>query len=249
MKKLLSVLFVVLFMQVNLLAENEVTENSVTTAFKVVKESPWKKSLTVINLKEVFSASPVIYSMMLALSVSSVALWLYVLLSLRPKDVLSKEVVKVVRAQLASKNYKDAYVYCKNNKSLLATMIAAAINARRHGPQYMVEKMEEEGRLSTAHFWQKVNVLSDIAVISPMLGLLGTVLGIFYAFYDITRASADNLLSLFDGLGIAIGTTVGGILVSVMAMIFCTTLKYRLTKLLNLVAKEALALESLIEAE
>lgn len=248
MKKLLSFLLFTVAISSLLFASEGGHEISSLSSTAITKES-WKKSLTVINLKEVFSASPIIYSMMLALSMSAVTLWLYVLFSLRGKDLLSKEVIKVVRAQLANKNFKDAFVYCKNNKSLLATMIAAAITARKHGPQYMVEKMEEEGRLATAHFWQKINVLSDIAVISPMLGLLGTVLGIFYAFYDINRASADNLLSLFDGLGIAIGTTVGGILISIMAMIFCTTLKYRLTKLLNLVEKEALILESLIEVE
>ena len=64
----------------------------------------------------------------------------------------------------------------------------------------MIEAMKSEGKRASVHFWQRIGLLNDIAIIAPMIGLLGTVLGMFYAFYDINR-SIESISTLFDGLG------------------------------------------------
>ena len=81
-----------------------------------------------------------------------------------------------------------------------------------------------------------------------MLGLLGTVMGLFFAFYDSNR-SAESIASIFDGLGIAIGTTVVGLIVSIFSMLFYTTLKFRVVHLMNTIENESLSLVSLVDAE
>jgi biopolymer transport protein ExbB/TolQ len=68
----------------------------------------------------------------------------------------------------------------------------------------------------------------------------------FYAFYDVNR-SIESINALFDGLGIAVGTTVVGLIVAILAMVFYTTLKYRLVRTISLVENEALELFPLIE--
>ena len=100
---------------------------------------------------------------------------------------------------------------------------------------------------SSTSFWQRLSLLNDIVIVAPMLGLLGTVIGMFYAFYDVNR-SIESINSLFDGLGIAVGTTVVGLIVAIVAMILYTTLKYRIVKMLSHVENEALALSSLIDS-
>ena len=77
------------------------------------------------------------------------------------------------------------------------------------------------------------------------MGLLGTVIGMFYAFYDVNR-SAESINTLFDGLGVAVGTTVAGLVVAIFAMIFSTTLKYRLIKALSKVENESLSMSALM---
>ena len=79
-----------------------------------------------------------------------------------------------------------------------------------------------------------------------MVGLLGTVLGMFYAFYDINR-STDSIKNLFDGLGISIGTTVSGLIVAVIAMMLHSIGKYRLTRSLAQVEQEALDMARLVD--
>lgn len=111
----------------------------------------------------------------------------------------------------------------------------------------MIDAMKSEGKRAATAFWQRLSLLNDIVVVAPMLGLLGTVIGMFYAFYDINR-SAESINALFDGLGIAVGTTVAGLIVAIIAMIFYTTLKYRIVKTLAEVENEALALSTLIDS-
>jgi biopolymer transport protein ExbB len=89
--------------------------------------------------------------------------------------------------------------------------------------------------------WQRLSILSDIAQVAPMLGLLGTVMGMFYAFYDMNR-SVESISQVFDGLGIAVATTVAGLVVSIVAVALHSILRFRLTRLLTLVESEVLPL-------
>jgi biopolymer transport protein ExbB len=111
----------------------------------------------------------------------------------------------------------------------------------------MLDSMKSEGKRAATAFWQRLSLLNDIVIIAPMLGLLGTVIGMFYAFYDLNR-SAESINALFDGLGIAVGTTVAGLIVAIIAMIFYTTLKYRVVKTLAEVENEALVLSTMIDS-
>ena len=110
----------------------------------------------------------------------------------------------------------------------------------------MLEMMKAEGRRLSISYWQKINILNDIAIIAPMLGLLGTVLGMFYAFYDLNR-SAESISALFDGLGISVGTTVGGLVVAILALMFHAITKYRLTRQLTYVEATAESLAQTIK--
>ena len=110
----------------------------------------------------------------------------------------------------------------------------------------MIESMKAEGKRSSMTYWQKIGLLSDIAIIAPMLGLLGTVLGMFYAFYDVNR-SMESITSLFDGLGVSVGTTVAGLIVAILALILHSTAKYRLIRTLSHVESEAHGITSLID--
>jgi biopolymer transport protein ExbB len=110
----------------------------------------------------------------------------------------------------------------------------------------MTETMKTEGKRLTSHLWQRLALLNDIAIVAPMLGLLGTVIGMFYAFYDVNR-SIESINALFDGLGIAVGTTVAGLIIAILSMLLATTLKYRLVKNLSLVENTALTITAQIE--
>jgi biopolymer transport protein ExbB len=110
----------------------------------------------------------------------------------------------------------------------------------------MLETMKTEGKRATITFWQRLSLLNDIALIAPMVGLLGTVLGMFYAFYDLNR-SMESFSILFDGLGISVGTTVAGMIVAILALMLQSIAKYRLVRVLVRIENEAQSFATLID--
>ncbi len=199
-----------------------------------------------INLRKVFSGAPIIYSILFLLSTTSVCVWLYSMLTIRSIEFLPPKLIKDLRTKLTSNQFDEALDLCVNQKHFFCKMLASGILARKHGLNVMLDSMKAEGKRSTVAFWQRINILNEIAIIAPMLGLLGTVLGMFYAFYDLNR-SIESVSLLFDGLGISVGTTVAGLIVAILAMILYSIAKYRLVRILASVENEAQGFAALID--
>jgi biopolymer transport protein ExbB len=205
-----------------------------------------KSDAIVVDLKQAFVGSPIIYSLLLTMSVFSFCIWLYSIFCMRSSARLSPTLLKNVQNKLNSNNFEEALSLCEEDSSLFCKMVLRGIHSRRHGLPVMIEAMKSEGKRSTIPFWQKIGLLNDIAIIAPMLGLLGTVMGMFYAFYDVNR-SIESISTLFDGLGISVGTTVAGLIVAILALILHSTAKYRLVKALAQVENQAQSVAVLIE--
>lgn len=199
-----------------------------------------------VDLEAAFAGSPIIYSILLALSTFALCLWLYSLFTLRQEQQISAAMLKNLRNKLSSNHFDDALSLCLHHDNLFSKMVASGIQTRRYGPSIILETMSSEGKRASSHFWQRLSLLNDIAVVAPMLGLLGTVLGMFYAFYDLNR-SIESISSLFDGLGISVGTTVAGLVVAILALILHSIAKYRLVQTLTHVEREAQAFVTLID--
>lgn len=198
-----------------------------------------------IDLKSVFSASPIIYSLLATMSVTSMGIWLYSLFTFRAKDIMPEGFRRELKRLLIEEQYDQAHQLCEKKENILSSLMKTGLVTRQLGPQVMIDAMKSEGKRAATAFWQRLSLLNDIVIVAPMLGLLGTVIGMFYAFYDVNR-SIESINALFDGLGIAVGTTVMGLIVAILAMIFHTILKYRVVNTLSLVENEALTLSALI---
>lgn len=198
-----------------------------------------------VDIKAVFSSAPIIYSLLATMSIASLGIWLYSLVTFRAKDTMPEKFCKELRQLLEQGQFDRACSLCEAKNNILSSLLKTGLTTRNLGPQAMIDAMKSEGKRASSTFWQRLSLLNDIVIIAPMLGLLGTVIGMFYAFYDVNR-SVESINALFDGLGIAVGTTVMGLIVAILAMIFHTTLKYRVVKTLSLVENEALRLSALI---
>ncbi len=207
-----------------------------------------QETVSQLDLKKVFISSPFIYSLLIGMSTTALGLWIYSLSTLRARDITSKSFSQTLRPHLKAGAYAEAIRYCTEESHLLALLLRTGLATRGFGGQIMVDAMKSEGKRLSTPFWQRLSLLNDIAITAPMLGLLGTVLGMFYAFYDMHR-SLERINILFDGLGIAVGTTVAGLVVSIFAMILHTTLKNRLVRMLSHVESEAMALSTLIDTK
>lgn len=210
--------------------------------------TPPEGTPSTLNLGKVFESCPIIYTILIALSIGACVLWVYSLFTLRLKDMMPEDFTHNLRQQISEKHFEEALEFCEREKNFASNIIASGLSARNHGSQVVMDTIQAEGQRAGNKIWQRIGLLNDIAVIAPMFGLLGTVLGLFFAFYD-TSNTTDNLATIFDGLGIAIGTTVLGLIVAIMAMVFYTTLKYRVVNLLNTIENESFAIVNMIQID
>jgi biopolymer transport protein ExbB len=201
-----------------------------------------------VDIKKVFTSAPIIYSLLSLMSIGSLAIFLYSLAGFRTKNILAEDFILELKDCLQSSRFADAEALCSERSTMLSSMISAGIRARSNGTQVMIDAVKSEGKRTSASLWQRLSLLNDVVMIAPMLGLLGTVIGMFYAFYDVNR-SIESINALFDGLGIAVGTTVMGLIVAIVAMVLYTTLKYQLVKTMSRVENEALVLLPLLEVK
>jgi biopolymer transport protein ExbB len=102
-------------------------------------------------------------------------------------------------------------------------------------PTLLKEIIEGEGGRQAAQMQSQTQYLLDIAVIAPMLGLLGTVLGMMQAFnavaLDIARARP---MVLADGVSKALVTTAAGLFIGIPAMAFYAFFRGRVSRLVAL---------------
>ena len=201
---------------------------------------------SVLDLGKVFRGSPMVYSTLLVLSIFSFILWLYSLLTLKISDMMPTSFVEKMEQQLQEQRFEAALKTCEEESNFASNIIASGINVRKRGSQVILDTIQAEGKRCATSLWQRISLLNDVAVIAPMLGLLGTVLGMFYAFYD-NNQTPESVAAIFDGLGIAIGTTVAGLIVAILAMVFQTTLKLHIIKILSHIENQSLRIGNLIE--
>lgn len=186
-----------------------------------------EKKVITIDLKNAFDASPVIYSILLGLSMASLTVAITAYLEMSKKLYIPQTALEKAKEKIITCRYDEAREVLDKQSEAIAHMLSGVLDTRKYGLINMKEAMKLVGKRQTLGCWQKISILSDIALLAPMIGLLGTVLGMFYAFYDVNR-SIESLASLFDGLGVSVGTTVAGLLVALFSMGFQTLLKHRL---------------------
>lgn len=199
-----------------------------------------------INFREVFTGSPLIYTLLLTLSILALFIGLYSHIHIQNLTNLSIPLTHTLRNRLTSNQFEEALSLCRDHENLFCKMIASGLAVRKYGLPTITETMKAEGKRSTVKFWQKLSLLNDIAVIAPMVGLLGTVLGMFYAFYDVNRSLA-SVSALFSGLGVSVGTTLAGLLVAIFALILHSLARYRVTKRLVFIENQVHTFAPLID--
>ena len=201
-----------------------------------------------IDLKQVFNGSPYIYSLLLFLSMLAVFLWLYTILRWRILAGYNESFKKRIIDLLSKAKRNEVLILCKNKGDLLSRMVVATLCSDRTSRKELEELMGHVVKQASGATWQRIGILNDIAIIAPMLGLMGTVLGMFYAFYDINR-SLDSITKLFDGLGISVATTVAGLCVALLSLLLHTFLKHRLIRRLVVIEQEAEVMIPLLETK
>jgi biopolymer transport protein ExbB len=134
----------------------------------------------------------------------------------------------------------SANALCRGYSTPIARMIEKGL-ARLGRPLNDIHTaIENVGKLEVARLEKNVAALATIAGVSPMIGFLGTVVGMVKAFYDMSMAGNNiDIQLLSSGIYVAMITTVGGLIVGIIAYICYNIIVARIEKLVYVLEARA----------
>jgi biopolymer transport protein ExbB len=133
--------------------------------------------------------------------------------------------------------------------SALGRMLAAGLINRFHSREVMKEAIQDTGRQVVADLEHYLNTLGTIAAVTPLLGLLGTVIGMIDVFGVIVQAGVGNPGVLAGGISKALITTAAGLSVAIPALMFHRYFNGRVDKIIIGMEEQALRLIEVMKGE
>lgn len=140
--------------------------------------------------------------------------------SLRRKKILPPALVPQIWQLSRENKLDDITLRHLKNSSPLGRILAAGLANSHHGRRFMKESVEEAGRMVVHDLERFLNTLGTIALITPLLGLLGTVFGMINVFSALMEHGVGNPGVLAGGISVALITTAAGLTVAIPSVIF-----------------------------
>lgn len=169
-----------------------------------------------------FSGGPIgiaIILLLFGLSLTAAYLIFDHVINLRRKDILPDGLGDQVRNSLQAGKIPEAEQTCRKNPSLLSFVLLHGIAELEFGWSSVEKALEDATAEQSARLFRKIEYLSVIGNIAPMVGLLGTVVGMVMAFQQVASGGGTAGASeLATGIYQALVTTVGGLIVAIPAL-------------------------------
>ena len=168
--------------------------------------------------------------------VLALATVMYLLVAHRRGALAPRTLMSDVFSKLQVGDHGEARRLCERRPCAFASITLAALDAARGTPAGQRANVSTAIETAGAHVAERlqasVDWLADLAAIAPLVGLLGTVLGMFQAFSGIASDLAANArpVVLAQGVSQAIVTTAFGLAVSIPCLIFHALLRRRTAK-------------------
>ncbi len=159
---------------------------------------------------------------LLACSIAGIGLVIYNVRNLRPAKFRRPDVFAQIRDSLQHWDVPGAKGICEANPCPIANIVHAGIDriTSQHADIDSIEKgMEEAATEEITNHMFPINYLSIIAVIAPMIGLLGTVSGMIKAFSNMATLGMGRPERLADNISEALITTASGLIVGIPVMV------------------------------
>ncbi len=140
--------------------------------------------------------------------------------SLRRSAVIPPTLGAEVREWARTRKLDPQHVEALRGTSPLGEILAAALSVRLRSREIIKERVEDTGRHVVHRLERFLNTLGTIALISPLLGLLGTVSGLIKMFFAVMVSGVGDPLKMAGGIGEALVCTAAGLCVAIPAYFF-----------------------------
>jgi biopolymer transport protein ExbB len=175
-------------------------------------------------------------------SVMAAAIILERLWTLKEKRVLPNLLTREVWEWVSSNKLNHEHLQKLHDSSPLGEILAVGLTNRHRTREIMKERIEDTGRHVVHDLERYLNSLGTIAAITPLLGLLGTVVGMVNVFEAITSQGVGNPAVLAGGISEALITTAAGLIVAIPSLTGYRYLRGRVQTLVVRMEKEAITL-------
>lgn len=206
---------------------------SASIASAAANSEPVAKQVNFLEL--LAKGGPMMYPLGV-LSVITVLLILVFYLTIRRNSIVSDRFMNTVDSMIRKRDYLGLVAYSHRRNECMARITQKTLDFIASNPGMPFENVREvtqtEGSRQASMLTSRITYLSEIGAIAPMIGLLGTVLGMIKAFIEISSGEKQGVrqMGLAEGVSEALIATAGGLAISLLAFVFYSVFRARVQK-------------------
>lgn len=187
---------------------------------------------------------PIILCSVVALAIGLERLW-----SLKPERIMPTNLLIQVWELIKNNQLTNTKLAEIKQQSPLGQILVAGLSNSKFGREVMKESLEEAANHVIHDMGRYLNFLGTIAAITPLLGLLGTVVGMIRVFTAIMLHGSGNASVLAGGISEALITTAAGLSVAIPALVAHRYFQRRIDTLVVGLEQESLKLVEVVHGE
>ncbi len=176
---------------------------------------------SVIDL--IMHGGPLIITIWIAILLTSMTMVTLVIqnfFTLRKEKLAPSPMVKALAQTIQSGNYQEAWEICRANNNYLAKVLQSGLERLGRGKDAVENALAEAGLREAQLVRTRNSYLSVIGVVAPMIGLLGTVIGMMGAFSTLGQSGIADTRKLATSIGEVLLATASGLFIAIPAFIF-----------------------------
>lgn len=187
---------------------------------------------------------PLILASVLAVAICIERFW-----TLRPENIAPKHLLAQVWMWIKNNELDSAKLKQLKAETHLGSILAAGLSNSRHGRDITKEAIEQAASQAVHEMERFLNALGTIAAVAPLMGLLGTVLGMISVFNEIMAQGTGNAGVLAGGISEALVTTAAGMMIAIPALVCFRILQRRIDEIVVFMEQEAVKLVDVLHGD
>ncbi len=182
-------------------------------------EEPVEKTLSIMKLiTSGGTGGMIIMSVLFVLSIIAVYIFVERFMALKKASKVDDNFINHIKDHVSNGKIESAQALCQSQNTPVARMIEKGISRIGKPLEDISSAIENTGKLEVSRLEKNLAALATIAGAAPMIGFLGTVIGMILAFHEMAAAGGQiDIEMLAEGIYVAMTTTVAGLAVGIVA--------------------------------
>ncbi len=227
----------------------------ITATMAFAQEDPAPPLSEGMNLLDIAKAGGFMMYPLAVLSMVGMVLILVYLLTIRRNAVVSDRFMNAAEAMIRKRDYLGLVAYCHRQNESMARVTQKTMDFLTKYPvssfDGVREVAEAEGSRQAGLLTSRITYLADVGALAPMVGLLGTVVGMIKSFQEISSGDVTGVrqMQLAEGVYEALVTTATGLMIGIPALMFYSLFRGRVQKYIAELEAAATHLMALLHSQ